>query len=168
MTAKRLSRRASSLWRFSLAVYSQPQVPSACLLLQDRHEIDVNLLLYAGWRAWNGDALSREGCVSAIQRSEVWRNELVLPLRSIRRQAGALARSDPSFAQAYAALKACELQLERQQQAMLADGSDHDYGANADIAAALEVFVASTGILDKPDVRPALATIAAAMEAIAR
>ena len=168
MTAKRLSRRANSLWQFSLAVYAEPQVPPACLMLQDRHEIDVNLLLYAGWRAWTGDALSREGCLSAKERSEVWRHDLVLPLRSIRRHAGTLARMDPSFAQAYAALKACELQLERQQQAMLADGSDQDCGASADIATALEVLAASMGILDKPDVRSALATIAAAMEEIAR
>jgi hypothetical protein len=63
---------------------------------------------------------------------------------------------------------ACELQLERQQQAMLADGSDQDCGASADIATALEVFTATFGILDKPDVRPALATIAAAIEEIAR
>lgn len=168
MTVKRFSRRANSFWRFSLAVYSQPQVPPTCLMLQDRHGVDVNLLLYAGWRAWIGDALSSGGCVSAMRRSETWRNELVLPLRAVRRQAGTLARSDPTFAQVYAALKACELQLERQQQAMLADGSGQDCGADADVATALDVFAASMGILDKPDVRPGLATIAAAMVAVAR
>jgi len=168
MTAKRLSRRASSLWRFSLAVYSQPQVPPACLALQDRHGVDVNLLLYAGWRAWGGDALSREGCRTALERSEVWRNDLVLPLRSIRRRAGTLARNDPKFAQVYAALKACELQIERRQQAMLADGSGQDSGASADIITALEVFAETFGILKNPDVRPALATIAAAMGGAAR
>ncbi|NCO47673.1 MAG: TIGR02444 family protein [Sphingomonadales bacterium] len=168
MTAKRLSRRASSLWRFSLAVYLQPQVPPACLALQDRHEVDVNLLLYAGWRAWGGDALSREGCRTALERSEVWRRELVLPLRTIRRQAGTLARNDPTFAHVYASLKACELQLERQQQAMLADGSDQDSGTSADIITALEIFAATFDILGEPEVRPALTTIAAAMEAVVR
>lgn len=137
-------------------------------MLQDRHGVDVNLLLYAVWRARSGIALSREGCLSARTRTEIWRNELILPLRAIRRHAGTLARRDACFAQAYAALKACELQLERQQQAMLADGSDQDCGASADIATALEVFAASMDILEEPDVRPALATIAAAMEAIAR
>lgn len=167
MTGKQLSRRANSLWHFSLAVYAQPQVPPACLWLQDQHEVDVNLLLYAGWRAWNGDALSREGCRTARQRSNVWRCELVLPLRNIRRHAGNLARNDPTFAQSYAALKACELQLERQQQAMLADGSSLDSGERADIGTALEVFASSFGILDRSDVRSALATIAAAMEGVA-
>lgn len=137
-------------------------------MLQDRHGIDINLLLYAGWRAWSGDALSHQGCLSAMERSESWRDDLVRPLRAVRRSAGALASSDPSFARAYALLKACELQLERQQQAMLADGSIHDSGAEADIATALEVFAGSVGILDDGDVRPALATIAAAMEAVAR
>lgn len=168
MKAKRLSRRAGSLWRFSLAVYRQPEVPPACLMLQDRHGIDVNLLLYAGWRAWSGDALSHEGCISAMKRSESWRNDLVRPLRAVRRSAGTLARSDPSFAQAYALLKACELQLERQQQAMLADGSIQDRGAEADIATALEVFAGSMGNFDESEAKPALATIATAMEAIAR
>lgn len=167
MTRKRLSRTANSLWQFSIAVYAQPQVPPACLWLQDQHEVDVNLLLYAGWRAWNGDALSREGCRTARERSEVWRCELVLPLRKIRRHAGNLARTDPTFAQTYAALKACELQLERQQQAMFANGSSLDRGESADIRTALEVFASCFGILDRSGVRPALATIAAAMEGAA-
>lgn len=167
MTRTRLSRKANSLWQFSIAVYALPQVPPACLWLQDQHEVDVNLLLYAGWRAWNGDALSREGCRTARERSEVWRCELVLPLRIIRRHAGNLARTDPTFAQAYAALKACELQLERQQQAMFADGSGLDSGEGADIATALEVFASSFGILERSGVRSALATVAAAMEGVA-
>ncbi len=167
MTRKRFSRQANSLWQFSLAVYAQPQVPPACLWLQDQHEVDVNLLLYAGWRAWNGDALSREGCRTARERSSVWRCELVLPLRNIRRHAGNLARNDPTFAQSYAALKACELQLERQQQAMLADGSSLDSGASTDFGTAIEVFASSFGILGRSGVRPALAMIAAAMEGVA-
>ncbi len=167
MTRKRFSRQANSLWQFSLAVYARPHVPPACLALQDQHEVDVNLLLYAGWRAWNGDALSSEGCRTAEQRSTIWRCELVLPLRNIRRHAGNLARNDPSFAQVYTSLKKCELQLERQQQAMLADGSSRDSGACADINTALEVFASTLGILDRSDVRPALATIAAAMESVA-
>lgn len=137
-------------------------------MLQDLHGVDVNLLLYAGWRAWNGNALSSEGCTSAMRRSEYWRNDLVRPLRAVRRSAGALASNYPSFAQAYALLKACELQLERQQQAVLADGSAHDHGAEADISTALEVFAGSIAILDEPGLRPALATIAAAMETVSR
>ncbi len=140
-------------------------IPPACLTLQDQHEVDINLLLYAGWRAWIGDALSPEGCRTAKERSGVWRCELVLPLRSIRRHAGILARNDPTFAQVYASLKACELQLERQQQAMLSDGSGLDSGASADIITALdEAFASTYGILGRSGVRPALAKFAAAME----
>lgn len=168
MTARRLSRKARALWRFSLAVYRQPQVPPACLMLQDLHGVDVNLLLYAGWRAWRGNALSHEGCLSAMKRSECWRNDLVRPLRSIRRLAGDLARQDPGFAQAYAALKACELRLEQQQQAMLADGSDADAACAGDegpgsIAVALARFVAATGPAEGEDIEAALATIADAI-----
>ncbi|KUO55647.1 MAG: hypothetical protein APF78_06080 [Sphingomonadales bacterium BRH_c3] len=168
MTVARLSREACSLWQFSLAVYEQPQVPPACLMLQDCYGVDVNLLLYAGWRAWRGDALSDAGCVSALRRSDIWRQELVFPLRALRRRAGDLARENPGFAQAYAAVKSCELELEKQQQAMLADGWVHDQGAEADIATTLQVFAASMGIIEEGEVKPALATITAAMESIAR
>lgn len=171
MKARRVSRRARSLWQFSLAVYRQPQVPPACLMLQDRYGVDVNLLLYAGWRAWRGDALSSGGCASAMRRSEIWRQELVNPLRALRRQAGDLARADPCFGQAYAALKACELRLEQHQQAMLADGSAGD-AANtnplqgATIAAALAQFIAAIGIGVNAQISAALVIIAAAAEAL--
>ena len=161
-----LSHRARALWQFSLAVYGQAGVPAACLLLQDRHGADVNVLLYAGWRASQGEALSEAGCRSAIARSAKWRDELVFPLRALRRRAGDLARENPSFGQAYASLKACELQLERQQQAMLADGSDQDCSASADVKTALDVFAKSMSIQPDPAVRSALAVIADAMAAV--
>ena len=36
------------LWDDALAVYSQPSIQAQCLVLQDRYDLDVNLLLAAG------------------------------------------------------------------------------------------------------------------------
>ncbi|MGE4220898.1 MAG: TIGR02444 family protein, partial [Alphaproteobacteria bacterium] len=41
----------AALWPFSLSVYARPGVAEACLALQARRGLDVNLLLWCGWRA---------------------------------------------------------------------------------------------------------------------
>ncbi|ALG71361.1 hypothetical protein VY88_01635 [Azospirillum thiophilum] len=102
---------ANPLWDFSLAVYGRPGVPAACLALQDRRGVDVNLLLFAAWAGLDcavrlsGDALSSiDSAVSG------WRDEVVLPLRALRRRAKV---EDDAF---YRRMKAAELEAERVQQ----------------------------------------------------
>ena len=41
-------------WQFSGAVYAHPGVAEACLDLQDRHGLDVNLLLFCAWAGVQG------------------------------------------------------------------------------------------------------------------
>ena len=41
-------------WEFSLRVYGNGGVPTACLALQERHAIDVNLLLFCAWIGESG------------------------------------------------------------------------------------------------------------------
>ena len=42
------------LWEFSLEFYAQPGVASACLALQDRCGVDVNVLLLMCWCGLQG------------------------------------------------------------------------------------------------------------------
>ncbi|WP_454018001.1 TIGR02444 family protein [Azospirillum sp. Marseille-Q6669] len=99
------------LWDFSLAVYGRPGVPAACLDIQDRLGQDVNLLLFA---AWAGMACSADLPADELARIDSavapWRDEVVRPLRAVRRRAKG---EDDAL---YKRLKAAELEAERVQQ----------------------------------------------------
>jgi len=111
----------SRFWRFSVAFYRQPGVAQACLDLQDRCGVDVNLLLYLlhlagdGW-SLDGAALGRLDAACAP-----WRESVVRPLRGVRRalktDLGALAVSDAQSLRAD--VKRIELEAERLQQAAM-------------------------------------------------
>ncbi len=77
---------ADPFWDFSLALYGKPGVAPALLGLQDRHGLDVNLLLYACWAASQGRLLSSAeiGAVDAL--AAPWQAEIVRPLRALRRR----------------------------------------------------------------------------------
>ncbi|CAO3375665.1 TIGR02444 family protein [Azospirillum argentinense] len=99
------------LWDFALAVYGRPGVPAACLDLQDRLGQDVNVLLFAAWAgmACNADLPAEE--LARIDAAVApWRDEVVRPLRSVRRRAKG---EDDAL---YKRLKAAELEAERAQQ----------------------------------------------------
>ncbi|MEQ8252699.1 MAG: TIGR02444 family protein [Oceanibaculum nanhaiense] len=70
-------------WSFSLDFYGRPGVAEACLELQERHGLDVNLVLYCCWR---GDVLSEAQIEAAIALTAPWRAEIVQPLRALRRR----------------------------------------------------------------------------------
>lgn len=74
------------LWDFALEFYARKGVAPLCLELQDRAGVDVNILIYAVWLASHDDSDVTE---TDIERADViareWRDEVVRPLRSIRR-----------------------------------------------------------------------------------
>lgn len=105
---------------FAVALYAEPDVQRSCLEAQDAHGADVNLLLWAAWRASQGRALSAQQVSRADALCEEWRTAVVHPLREQRRRwAG-----DERRATQYEAIKALELQAEFTQLAMLADVGD--------------------------------------------
>lgn len=73
---------ASDFWDFSTSVYRRKDVADTCLALQDRYGLDVNLLLYCCWR---GKILTGEEMAAAIALATPWRDEVVRPLRHLRR-----------------------------------------------------------------------------------
>ncbi|PWC83819.1 hypothetical protein TSH100_19865 [Azospirillum sp. TSH100] len=102
---------ANPFWDFSLAVYGRPGVPACCLALQDRRGVDVNLLLFAAWAGLDcGIRLSDEELARIDGSVAGWREEVVRPLRVLRRRAKA---EDDAF---YRRMKAAELEAERVQQ----------------------------------------------------
>ena len=101
-------------WQFSLSLYAKPEVTEYCLTLQDKHNMQVNLLLYSIW-------LSTKGCIleplRIKQNSQLqnWLTQVIPSIREARIQVGENSKQDPLYKQ----LKACELKAEQRAQAIL-------------------------------------------------
>lgn len=74
------------VWEFALALYGSQGVSEACLLLQDESGVDVPMLLFALWLAAHSVALPEAEMQRIEQLVKAWREEVVRPLRAIRRR----------------------------------------------------------------------------------
>ncbi|WP_119460291.1 TIGR02444 family protein [Rhodospirillaceae bacterium SYSU D60014] len=77
---------ADRFWAFSLELYGRPGVAPACLSLQDRCGLDVNLLLFCCWTAAEGRPLSDADLRRAIDAVAPWHEAAVGPIRAVRRR----------------------------------------------------------------------------------
>ncbi|WP_169546134.1 TIGR02444 family protein [Sneathiella aquimaris] len=74
-----------ALWDFALKLYSNPTVEQACLSLQNRKGVDVNLLLFCVWVAASGREELREvELEEGMAISHYWQEATVRPMRNIR------------------------------------------------------------------------------------
>jgi uncharacterized protein (TIGR02444 family) len=73
-------------WQFSLRVYGTPGVADECLDVQDKLDVDVNVVLYAAWLgAIRGIILQGSGLSRIEEAVSVWSTVVVRPLREVRR-----------------------------------------------------------------------------------
>ncbi len=87
---------ANPFWSYSIELYRRPGVEAACLELQRRHGLDVNLVLLCCWQASCGGRLDRALLGRAGETVAGWQAEVVRPLRALRRRLKAkLADPDP-------------------------------------------------------------------------
>ncbi len=70
-------------WDYASALYGRPQVEAACLELQRRHGLDVNLVLLCCWQASRGCALEPATLRRAKAAVASWQAEVVRPLRAL-------------------------------------------------------------------------------------
>ncbi len=78
-------RPGQAFWDFSLSVYAAPGVQEECLTLQERLELDVNLLLFAAFAgARLGIALSDRDLLQRVATTEEWHVAIVRRLRATR------------------------------------------------------------------------------------
>jgi uncharacterized protein (TIGR02444 family) len=163
-------------WRFALRLYGRPGVADACLLLQDRLGVDVNVLLvslHAG--AERGLGVDARAVQHMDDLGAPWRDEVVFALRKIRRR----MKSGPAPAPGTVTgrlrdeIKRAELHAEQIQQATLAGWLKNEAAARppapVDIGCVLRTVVthyaAARGRADdaeSPDVQRAMQTILAA------
>ena len=87
---------ANPFWDYSVELYRRPGVEAACLALQRRHGLDVNLVLVCCWQASRGVPLDRALLSRAGEVVASWQAEVVRPLRALRRRLKVrLADPDP-------------------------------------------------------------------------
>lgn len=111
-----------TLWDFSLSFYALPGVAPACIDLQDRQGIDVNVMLFVLWQGCCGGRLLRAEDVARVDGAiDGWRDEVVRPLRAVRRQLKkpGLAGLHPEAGALRTQVQTAELEAERLQQAIL-------------------------------------------------
>lgn len=149
-----MSKPADAFWQFSLTVYARPGVAEACLGLQDRLGLDVNLLLFCCWAGRRGRALSEADVRSLRAAVGPWHDEVVRPLRRARRWLkGREALASGAAGDLRADIKAQELEAERIEQTLLAETVPCAEGA-ADPAAAAGNLLAYLNVRDAPLDRP--------------
>lgn len=81
-----MSITSESFWEFSLAFYAQPDIQQACLNLQNTQHADVNILLFLLYLARHKKQLSKASIQSIEYDIKAWREEIIQPIRHIRRQ----------------------------------------------------------------------------------
>ena len=130
----------SPFWDFSLRVYGQQGVPTACLVLQDQGGADVNVALAMLYLGAEGRALSAAEVAHVDGAVAEWRREIVVPLRGVRRALKS-REDDPAVAGFRRQVKQVELESERLQQealylaiAGLGQEADRDVAARQNLA----------------------------------
>lgn len=150
------------LWTFSLATYSRDGVADECLGLQERVNLDVNLLLFAAFiGAVDGVRLDAKDIAAASAWVFDWHGEIVRSLRRARRALKPASNdAENPLREASATLrvqvKAAELEAEKIEQAMLWQWSrqqladrpriDRDQALAANLNGALKFYDAGADV----------------------
>jgi uncharacterized protein (TIGR02444 family) len=102
----------TDLWDFALTLYARPGVEADCLALQ-AEGADVCQLLCAAWLAKRGVSCTLERLRALQDATGTWQEEVVAPLRLLRRQWREKAASDTELVGLREQLKRLELDSER-------------------------------------------------------
>ena len=104
-------------WGFSLATYLRPEVATVCLGLQDRHGVDVNMVLFCCWvGASGGGTLSGAEMDAALAAAGPWQRDVIVPLRSLRQDLKGSGKEGEKYRQQVAA---AEIDAEHAEQLLI-------------------------------------------------
>lgn len=109
------SAGSAGLWDFALSVYGQEGVAGACLRLQERHGLDVTLLLFCCWAGRFSRSLQPAELAAIHAEVAPWHDAVVRPLRHARQwmKTGGGVAALPEAAALREEIKARELEAER-------------------------------------------------------
>jgi len=153
------------LWDWAVRAYGEPGVSEACLALQDSHEQNVPLLLWAGWTAATGRRPDADDIEGACDIARAWEETTVAPLRAVRRTLkGPHPDMDAAARETVRQqVKAVELEAERRLlEALEALVSSAQVGPPRP---ALDAMVETARVWSRVTPRPALARLAEALPA---
>ena len=99
--------------RFALTLYRRAGVADACLHLQGRHDLDVNMVLFAAFvGAVRRQALTNADVDLAKRRVYAWHQEVVRPLRAVRQRLKSGPLPAPNDATGSLRRKLAQLEIE--------------------------------------------------------
>jgi uncharacterized protein (TIGR02444 family) len=80
------AERTNPFWDYSYALHESKGIGPACIELQDRHGLDVNLILYCSWVAASGrgalDAVALRRAAGTVRE---WQKRVSSVIRDVRR-----------------------------------------------------------------------------------
>ncbi|MFV3304920.1 TIGR02444 family protein [Pseudomonas sp. NY15181] len=103
---------SDDVWSYALKLYARPGVEPACLSLQESG-VDVCLLLASAWLGDAGVAFEPARMSVLESAARDWREEVIVPLRSLRQRWREPARQDAALAPLRERLKQLELEAEK-------------------------------------------------------
>lgn len=110
-------------WDFSLALYAEPAISGICLELQNKSNVDVNVLLLVAWAAANGRQLD----MADVERLDIevrdWRKDVIVPLRETRTRLKSILQTSKDrmgIQELRESVKGAELTAEQIEQAIIA------------------------------------------------
>lgn len=101
-----------SLTEFAIALYGAAGVEAECLAWQDSHQLSVPLLLCGAWLDARGIGCDAQGWASMCAPVLAWEQQVVWPVRSLRRRLKPLAEANPAAAEVRDQIKHAELKAE--------------------------------------------------------
>src|ERR1700751_4130726 len=152
----------NDLWQFAVSFYSHREVSSACLVLQERLGVDVNVLLFVIFaHISRGFTLDMEQLARVDELVRAWRTEVVQVLRQIRKRLkpGPLCSTSPGREEFRNRIKQDELKAEQIELAILAGwlerqphrSTEHLVDAQGIPQAVADYFARSIEIRHAPD-----------------
>ena len=124
-------------WTFSVAVYGSRGVADECLALQDRVDIDVNMLLFSAWAGTQGIMLCAADFDVLAEATSDWQASIVKPMRTVRRNLRPLAEKNANIAALRADVQRDELLAEKIEQGLLYAMADRLSGVREEPASAI-------------------------------
>jgi len=121
MSGEARAQWADAFWKFSTGLYGAPAVEAACLELQDRDGLEVNLALFCLFAAEHRIRFDLTAIQAMRAIGLVWGHEVVAPLRAARRSMKAHVAENETVGSLREEVKRLELAAEKAMQAALAD-----------------------------------------------
>ncbi|NQZ30542.1 MAG: TIGR02444 family protein [Oceanospirillaceae bacterium] len=117
----------NELWGFAKAFYTDLEVSSVLLTLQNKYGYNVNQLIFAVWLAAKGQKLTL--LCEPNSGDRLWNAQVTTPLRAIRKRVKALmeesAQDKAQFLKCYKQILAAELNAEQVELAKMYAAYEH-------------------------------------------